>query len=70
MVQISLQNSSGKVMAFLGGSMDPPLGHQREWKYLGHVSGKLTILEEEYAGVEIRKKKKKWRAIYALVWKS
>ena len=36
MVQISLQNSDGKVV-FLGGSMKP-LGHQREWKYLGHLS--------------------------------
>ena len=29
MVQSSLQNSGGKVV-FLGGSMEPPLGHQRE----------------------------------------
>ena len=35
MVQISLQNSGGKVV-FLGGST--PFRHQREWKYLGHLS--------------------------------
>ena len=32
MVQISLQNSGGKAV-FSG-----TLGHQREWKYLGHLS--------------------------------
>ena len=37
MVQISLQTSSGKI-GFLGGSMEHPLGHQQEWKYLGHLS--------------------------------
>ena len=30
MVQISLQNSGGKVVFLRGGSMEPPLGHQRE----------------------------------------
>ena len=35
MVQISLQNSGGKVV-FLGEFHGTPLGHQREWKYLGH----------------------------------
>ena len=35
-VQISLQNSDGK-MVFLGGPWNPR-GHQREWKYLGHLS--------------------------------
>ena len=40
MVQISLQNSGGK-LDFLEGSMEPPpLGHQRERKYLGHLSVK------------------------------
>ena len=38
MVQTSLQNSVWKVV-FSGGSMEPlPLGHQRELKYLGHLS--------------------------------
>ena len=43
MVQISLQNSGG-IVVFLGGSMEPPLGHQREWKYLGH----LSVNEQRY----------------------
>ena len=30
MVQISLQNSGGKMVFWRGGSMEPPLGHQRE----------------------------------------
>ena len=41
MVQISLQNSGGKVV-FLGASMEP-LGHQREWKYIGHLSIKPCL---------------------------
>ena len=40
MVQISLQNSHGKVV-FLGGVHGNPIGHQQEWKYLGHLSVKL-----------------------------
>ena len=39
MVQISLQNSGGKVV-FSGGFHEPPFGHQRELKYLGHLSVK------------------------------
>ena len=40
MVQISLQNSGGKVV-FLGGFHGTPsLGHQRKRKYLGHLSVK------------------------------
>ena len=32
-------------MVFLGGSMEPtPLGHQREWKYLGHLSVKENVI--------------------------
>ena len=31
---------------FLGGSMEPP-GHQRELKYLGHVSLKETGMNSE-----------------------
>ena len=42
MVQISLQNSGGNVVFFWGGSMDP-LGHQRKWKYLGHLSIKFLM---------------------------
>ena len=40
-VQIALQNSCGKVV-FLGGTWNP-LGHQREWKYLGHLSVDLVL---------------------------
>ena len=36
MVQISLQNSGGKVV-FSGGSMDPPPGTNGSKKYLGHL---------------------------------
>ena len=36
MVQISLQNSGGKEV-FLRGFHGTPLGHQWEWKYLGHL---------------------------------
>ena len=39
MVQVSLQISGGKVV-FLGGFHGTTLGHQREWKYLGHLSVK------------------------------
>ena len=35
-VQISSRNSAGKVV-FTVGSLGTPLGHQREWKYLGHL---------------------------------
>ena len=43
MVQISLQNSGGKVV-FLVGSMEPPLplGHQREWNHLGYLGVKYN----------------------------
>ena len=37
MVQISLQNSVGKVV-FSGGSMEPPLGTNGNKKYFGHLS--------------------------------
>ena len=47
MVQISLQNSGGKVV-FSGGSMGPPFGHQRELKYLGHLSVKPLPPENIY----------------------
>ena len=36
MVQILLQNSSGKVVFLRRGILWNLLGHQREWKYLGH----------------------------------
>ena len=45
MVQISLQNSGGKVF-FSGIPWNHPLGHQREWKYHGHLSAKLQNKSE------------------------
>ena len=44
MVQISFQNSGGKVVFLRGGVPWNPLGHQREYKYLGHLS--VKILQE------------------------
>ena len=45
MVQISLQNSAGKVVFYgwVPRNPPPPFWHQREWKYLGHLSAKCTI---------------------------
>ena len=44
MVQISLQNPGGKVI-FLRGVPWNPLGHQREWKYLGHLSVNIITIK-------------------------
>ena len=42
MVQMSLQNSGGKV--FFKREHGTPNGHQREWKYLGDLSVKTKVL--------------------------
>ena len=41
-VQISLQNSGGKVVFLRRGSMEPPLGTNGSKKYLGHLSVRET----------------------------
>ena len=54
MVQISMQNSGGEEVFSGGFHGTTPLGHQREQKYLGHVSVKLIrskwdVLHEKYS---------------------
>ena len=69
MVQISLQNSGGKVV-FLGGSMEPPLGTNGSKSTLVTFKWHLKVLKEPVdplASVNVELWKGTWKMVHYLI---